>query len=382
MPTTCDCLVIGVGGAGSAALRHLAGRGADAIGIERFEVAHDRGSSHGETRVIRQAYFEHPDYVPLLRSAYRLWDDLAAESGCPLFRRCGLILSGAPESEVLSGSRLASERHGVPVELLNRKAASERFPQFRFPAGHEVLFEPGAGYLLVEECVRAHVEVAVRHGASLRTGETVTGWSSDAGGVRVRTDRGEYVAGAAIVTAGPWAAALLKDLNAPLTVLRKVATWHPAAAGGYLLEDGMPTYLFDLAGRCFYGFPSLDGRTVKVAEHTGGEPVADPAIVDRSLRPGDVAPLDGFVRSALPGVLPEPERHSVCLYTMSPDGHFIVGRVPDGPVAFAAGLSGHGFKLTSVLGEALAGLALDGATRHPVGFLSPARFSAGIAGTL
>jgi sarcosine oxidase len=380
MPTVCDCLVIGVGGVGSAALRHLAGRGVSAIGIERFGVAHDRGSSHGETRVIRQAYFEHPDYVPLLRSAYGLWDDLAAESGRPLFRRCGLILSGTPESEILAGSKLAAERHGVPVESLDRGAAADRFPQFRFPHEHDALFEPGAGYLLVEECVRAHIEAAVRRGASLRTGETVTGWMSDTHGVRVRTDRGEYVARAAIVTAGPWAATLLKDLNAPLSVLRKVVTWHPITTSGYRAEEGMPTYLFDLAGRCFYGFPSLDSRTVKVAEHTGGEPVADPATVDRSLLPEDVAPLADFVRSTLPGVLPEPERHSVCLYTMSPDGHFVVGRMPDVPVAFAAGLSGHGFKFASVLGEALADLALDGATRHPVGFLSPGRFAAETGG--
>jgi len=374
MPTVCDCLVIGVGGVGGAALRHLAARGVHAVGIERFGVAHDRGSSHGETRVIRQAYFEHPDYVPLLRSAYALWDDLAAESCRPLFRRCGLILSGRPESEVLAGSRLAAERHGVPVEHLDRAGAATRFPQFRFPEDQEVLFEPGAGYLLVEECVRAHVESAVRHGAELRTGETVVEWSADTRGVRVRTDRGEYVAKAAVVTAGAWAATVLRDLGSPLTVLRKVMTWHPVVVPGHRPDDRMPAYLFDFGGRCFYGFPSLDGRTVKVAEHSGGELVADPVTVDRSLRPEDAAPLADFVAATLPGVDPRPERHSVCLYTMSPDGHFLVGRVPGTPVVFAAGLSGHGFKFASVLGEALADLALDGRTRHPIGFLAPERF--------
>lgn len=374
MPTVCDCLVIGVGGVGSAALWHLAARGVRTVGIERFGVAHDRGSSHGETRVIRQAYFEHPDYVPLLRSAYGLWDDLAAESGRPLFRRCGLVLSGRPESEVLAGSRLAAERHGVPVEYLDHAAATARFPRFRFPEGHEVLFEPGAGYLLVEESIRAHVESAARLGAELRTGETVTAWSADSRGVSVRTDRDEYVAKAVVVTAGPWAAALLRDLDVPLTVLRKVVTWHPLAAPVHAPDDGMPAYLFDLDGRCFYGFPSLDGRTVKVAEHSGGERVADPATVDRSLRAVDATALGEFVTTTLPGVNPRPERHSVCLYTMSPDGHFLVGRFPGAPVAFAAGLSGHGFKFASVLGGALADLALDGRTRHPIGFLSPGRF--------
>ncbi|HEX6984310.1 MAG TPA: N-methyl-L-tryptophan oxidase [Planctomycetaceae bacterium] len=373
MTAACDVLVIGVGGVGAAALRHLAKRGVRAIGIERFEIAHGRGSSHGETRVIRQAYFEHPDYVPLLRSAYRLWDELATEAGRPLFRRCGLILSGPPEGEVIAGSRSAAGRHDIPIESLDRDSAATRFRRFRFPEGHRIVFEPGAGYLLVEECVRAHAEAAVRLGAKVRTGETVLGWSADASGVRVRTDRGEYVAGSAVVTAGAWAAGLLTDLAAPLTVLRKVTTWHRVPEG-FGPDDGTPTYLFDLGGRCFYGFPSLDGRTIKVAEHTGGEPVADPLTVDRSLRPEDAAPLADFLRAALPAADPEPVRHSVCLYTMSPDGHFLVGRRPDAPVAFAAGLSGHGFKFAPVLGEALADLALDGRTRHPVGFLSPERF--------
>lgn len=379
MTTVCDCLVIGVGGVGSAALRHLAARGVSAIGIERFGVAHDRGSSHGETRIIRQAYFEHPDYVPLLWSAYDLWDRLAADSGRPLLRRCGLVLSGQPESEILRGSRTAAEQHGVPVERLDHRAATERFPRLRFPAGHETLFEPGAGYLLVEECVRAHVDAAARDGATLRTGEIVRDWSMDGKRVRVRTDAAEYAAAAAVVTAGPWAATLLGATAGPLIVLRKVATWHRLGSPGYGTNDGMPAYLFDLDGRCFYGFPSVDGRTLKVAEHTGGEPVEAPLTVDRSLRPSEAGDLGDFVRTALPYVDPKPARHSVCLYTMSRDGHFVVGRAPDAPVAFAAGLSGHGFKFASLLGEALADLALDGKTRHPIDFLSPDRFDEGAA---
>lgn len=312
--------------------------------------------------------------MPLLRSAYRLWDELAEAAGSELFNRCGLILSGPPDGEILAGSRRAAMEHGVPVELFGRNAATERFPQFRFPNGHEVLFEPGAGYLLVEECVRAHAREAMRCGADVRTGETVVEWSADGGGVRVRTDRGEFVAGAAVVTAGAWAASLLSDLDVPLTVLRKVATWHRIKADGFGAGEGMPVYLFDLAGRCFYGFPTLGRETIKVAEHTEGEPVADPLEVDRSLRPEDVAPIAGFLRQVLPGVDPRPARHSVCLYTMSPDSHFVVGRMPESPVALAAGLSGHGFKFASVLGEALAELALEGTTRHPIGFLSPDRF--------
>jgi glycine/D-amino acid oxidase-like deaminating enzyme len=291
-----------------------------------------------------------------------------------LFKSYGLILSGPLNREIIAGSRRAAEEHDIPLVVLDRKSTADRFSQFRFPKEHVILFEPGAGYLLVEEYVQEYALEAMSLGAELRTCETVVEWSADDRGVRVRTARGEYAAGAAIVTAGAWAASLLREIEVRLTVLRKVATWHRTKPDGFCVDEGIPVYLFDLAGRCFYGFPTLDRETIKVAEHTGGESVANPLEVDRSLRPEDVAPIAGFLRRVLPGVAPRPTRHSVCLYTMSPDGHFVVGRMPVSPVAFAAGLSGHGFKFASVLGEALVELALDGTTRHPAGFLSPERF--------
>lgn len=365
-----DCIVLGVGGFGSGALYHLARRGVRVLGIERFGVAHDRGSSHGETRIIRQAYFEHPDYVPLLRRAYELWRELEGETGRSLMRLCGLMLAGPPDGEAVSGAKLAARLHQLDIESVSPADAARRFSGFRIPDDFEVVFEAEAGYLRVEDCVRAHVERAVAHGAALRTEEAVLEWTSDGESARVRTDRGEYEGARLIITAGAWAARLLAEIDVPLTVLRKPAFWHPVTGPVYNEDRGAPAFYFEMPAGAFYGFPSLDGRTVKLAEHTGGEPVADPDRLNRGTGESDHEPVRGFVEQVMPALDPRPVRSSVCLYTMSPDGHFLVDRHPrHANVVFGAGFSGHGFKFTSVLGEALADLALEGRTRLPVRFL-------------
>jgi sarcosine oxidase len=375
MVDTFDCIVIGVGGFGGGALYHLARRGCRVLGLERFGVAHDRGSSHGQTRIIRQAYFEHPDYVPLLRTAYRLWRELEIETGQTLMRLHGLLLAGPPQGEAIPGARRAAAQHGVTIETVPADDHLRRFPGFRFPDNCDVLYEPHAGALDVESCVRAHIERAVAHGAVLRTGETVIEWQSDGRNVIVRTDRESYTAGRLVIAAGAWSAGLLPDLPVALRVVRKPQFWHEVLTADYDAARGTPAYYFELPSGAFYGFPCLDGRHVKVAEHTGGQDIADPLTVDREVHEDDVRPVREFARQTLPGVRSEPSRHSICLYTFSPDGHFIVDRHPEHEnVVIAAGFSGHGFKFTSVLGEALADLALDGRTEHPIGFLGIARF--------
>lgn len=365
-----DCIVLGMGGFGSGALYHLARRGARVLAIEQFQPAHGRGSSHGETRIIRQAYFEHPDYVPLLRRSYDLWRELESETGRRLMHLCGLMLAGPPDGEAISGAKLAAKLHELEIESVSAVSAAERFPGFRVPEGSEVVFEDNAGYLEVENCVRAHLERAEAQGAALRTGEAVREWSSDGKTVRVRTDRGEYEAARLIVTAGAWASRLLADLNVPLTVLRKPVFWHAVTGPEYDVAGGAPAFYFEMPSGAFYGFPSLDGATVKLAEHTGGEPVADPDQLDRSTSERDSDSVRDFIEQTTPALDPRPQRSSVCMYTMSPDGHFLVDRHPQhANVVFGAGFSGHGFKFTSVLGEALAELALEGATTLPVEFL-------------
>ena len=361
-----DAIVVGAGGVGSAALAHLARRGLRVLGIEQHDRGHALGSSHGESRAIRLAYFEHPAYVPLLRRAYALWSELEAATGQRLYTASGVLQIGPPDGEVLQGVRRSAQTHGLSVEPLSAGAVEERFPGFRVPAGMAGLLEAEAGHLAVEACVRAHLDQAEAHGATCWHGAPVRGWRVEPDGVWVRTPRGEATARRLVLATGAWA-----DLPG-LTVRRKTQHWLTPAAPGACA--GAPVYLYELPEGIFYGFPPLGGA-MKAAEHTGGEVVADPSAVDRMVRGADRAPVQGFLRRWLPGVdAGAIQRETVCMYTMTPDGHFAVGPHPRHPaVVVAAGLSGHGFKFAPVLGEALADLVERGQTDHPIAPFDPAR---------
>lgn len=374
-----DVAVVGVGGFGSSCLYHLARRGVRVLGLDRFPAGHDRGSSHGDTRIIRQAYFEHPDYVPLLLRAYDLWRELESESGHDLLRICGLMLAGPGDGEAVAGTRTASREHGLDLESVSATEAVDRFPGFRIPNGFDVVFEQAGGFLYVEDCVRAHVDLACQHGAEFRSDAAVTGWTSDGRTVRVRTEHDEFETAALIITGGAWASELLQsDVGRALEVKRKPLLWHPVRSDAYNVDNGGCGFLFDMPEGQFYGFPSLDGQTLKLAEHTGGEVVTDPLHLDRSLRDSDVNPLAAFASRVMPDVDPAPVRHALCMYTTTPDSHFLVDQHPAYEnVWFGAGFSGHGFKVTSVIGEALADLAVDRQTELPVEFLGARRLSGG-----
>ena len=370
--STYDVIVIGVGGMGSAACAELARRGARVLGLEQFSFVHHRGSSHGESRIIRKAYFEHPDYVPLLHRAYEMWHQLEQSHGKRLFLPTGLVLSGPADGETIRGARESARQHNLELQNLTPGEARTRFPGFVFPEDHDVAFEPGAGTLLVEECVQAQLDDAVRHGATLHDNEGVISWTSNGTTVRVQTAAHEYHASALVITAGAWAGECLKSIGLPLTVLRKFVGWFPST--DFQESSGSPTFFFELPHGTFYGFPSLDGSTIKMAEHSGGEPVNDAATVDRDCHGRDLVRLHDFLSIHLPSVVTTPARHAVCLYTMTPDQHFVIDRHPEwSNVAFAAGFSGHGFKFCPVVGEALADLAQSGKTPLPIQFLAQSR---------
>ena len=365
-----DAIVLGTGGVGSAAAWQLARRGARVLGIDRFPGGHDRGSSHGETRVIRQAYFEHSDYVPLLLRAYELWRELEAVSGIDLLHQVGLLQVGPADGGVVPGVLRSAREHGLEVDELSAADAEKRFLGFHIPREYAAVFERKAGYLRVERCVLAHLAAAKECGAEFRFGVTAKSWQADDRDVRVATDQGDFTADKLILTAGPWAPQMLSSLGIPLQVLRKHLYWFANNDASYRQESDCPTYLYEMPGGVFYGFPQIDDLGVKAAEHTGGVSVSDPLTADRSLDPTDLARVAQFLADYLPGVGRQMLRHSVCYYTMSPDGHFIVDRHPASDrVVFAAGLSGHGFKFTSVLGQVLADLALEGQTELPIRFL-------------
>ncbi len=372
---TYDTIVIGLGGMGSATVCELARRGHRVLGLEQYAFDHTLGSSHGQSRIIRQAYFEHPDYVPLLQAAYEGWDALSAGSATELFNRCGLLLAGPDTGEVIAGTREAASLHQLPLEELNYDTAQRRYPAFNFREGDTILNEAQGGYLRVEACVAAHLAQARHHGATLHEMEPVSDWNRDGAGVRVTTDRAVYRAARLILCAGSWTGPLLASLALPLEVRRVVTAWFPTENPAFTLEKGCPVFAFQTPDGFYYGFPELDTRGVKLACHAPGLPVADPATVDRHVTAVDVAPLQAFARQYLQGIASAPSDSTVCLYTMSPDGHFIIDRHPEQEqVTFAAGFSGHGFKFCPAIGQILADLSITGKSELPRDFLGLKRF--------
>ena len=384
--TTFDAIVLGTGGVGSAAVLEFARRGKRVLGLDRFGPAHNRGSSHGETRIIRQAYFEHPDYVPLAQAAYGWWDELQA--GCPtdeppLYAPTGLLQIGPAAGEVLRGVRRSAELHGLAIDNLTREEIAARWPgAYVVPDDCEGVYEQNSGYLRVEACVQAQLDQAKELGAELHFDEPVRSWNVESQGVRVVTELGEYSAAKLVIAAGAWARQVLAQpgtgdhplgWTGKLEVLRKPQFWFAPRDDRYQPQSGMPAVLFELPSGVFYSFPQL-GDAIKVAEHSGGTPVADPATVNREVQADEVQRVQEFCTNHLPGVSTQLLRQAVCMYTMTPDQHFIVDRHPHHPqVVFAAGLSGHGFKFTGLLGRAVVDLVLNGSTALPIEFLSSNR---------
>ena len=369
-----DCIVAGVGGAGSSALFHLAARGCKVLGLDRFTPGHDRGSSHGDTRIIRMAYFEHPDYVPLLKRAHHLWDQLEEARGEKLRYETGLLQAGPAGGFIVEGVLRSAREHSLEVEELRAAEAAGRFKGFALDDSMEAVYEKGAGYLLVENCVKAHAEEALAQGAQLETGVNILRWREQGDGVIVETDRGAFQAANLVITPGAWAPDLLQTVGVSLEVRRKHLYWFRCPREQYRDSSGFPAFVFETSGGFFYGFPCLDGESIKVARHCGGQQVADPLEICRELEEDDLASVRDFLGSYLPGVEEELTRHEVCFYTCTPDEHFIFGRHPECErVVFAAGLSGHGFKFTSVLGEMLACMCSGEDHGLPVDFLDAGR---------
>ncbi|MDA1213479.1 MAG: N-methyl-L-tryptophan oxidase, partial [Planctomycetota bacterium] len=341
------------------------------LGIDRFQPPHDKGSSHGETRMIRKAYHEHVDYVPLVQNAYRLWHELEERTSQKLYYETGLFFAAPPEGSTITGAKLAARLHHLRHEIVPREDFRDRFPGFELPEGFDVFLEHEAGYLLIDDCQRAHLDLARSLGAELHGDETVISWKPEGASVAVETNRGRYTADRLVMTAGPWAGQVLSSLNIPLKVVRKTLFWFPIRNENSPLFSPGTCYFYDLPWGEFYGFHCRDGRTLKMADHAGGEDVVDPLTVDRTVTPRDYAGFEKFLAIAMPDVSPVPVKSSVCMYTRTPDGNFVVDRHPEHPqVVIGCGFSGHGFKFTSVIGEALAQLSLDGRTEHPIGFLS------------
>jgi sarcosine oxidase len=377
MPQHFEAIVVGVGSMGAATCYQLARRGIRVLGLEQFNIPHDAGSHHGESRMIRLAYFEHPNYVPLLKRTYELWRELEADSNTQVLHITGGLYMGPPGSELVAGALESCREHDLAHEVLDSAELKRRFPQFTPPENFDALYEQEAGFLLPQKAVAVHAAEALKNGAELHGLERVTSWSSSQTGVTVTTTRDEYRADRVVFTGGAWTAALLSDLGVELKVTRQVLAWFAPRSWEPFAMGEFPVWFMETEpGYGHYGFPIFPGGLgFKVALHKPADEV-DPEHMDRTIQPHDVAGLTEFLEQRVPQADGPLLAASVCLYTSSPDAHFIVDRLPDNErVTVACGFSGHGFKFAAVIGEVLADLAIAGRTQLPAEFLKMARFA-------
>ena len=370
-----DVIVVGVGAMGSATCFHLARRGVKVLGLERHSIPHDQGSSHGQSRMIRCAYYEHPDYVPLLLRSWSLWEELQLEAGRELLFATGGLYMGPAGSEFVEASRASASTHGLAHEALDHAQLSDRYPQFTLPENFIGMHESQAGFLVPEWCIEEHARLARMNSADIREGEPVVDWSAGNDAVQVRTARGTYEAAHLVLCGGAWMPSLSRA-DLPLQVTRQVLGWmRPEEPGGLGLGT-LPVWAIDTLGiGQLYGFPMSEDADLpgpagfKVAMHAPGEP-DDPESIDREAGPGDEESFLEHVRKWIPAAGGRVEAMRTCMYTNSSDEHFIIDAHPEhGNVTLATGFSGHGFKMSSVIGEVLADLAIKGRTDHPVDFL-------------
>ncbi len=359
-----DVIVLGLGAMGSATALQLARRGCRVLGFDRFSPPHTQGSTHGESRIIREAYFESPLYVPLVQRAYELWDELERESGARLFVPTGGLMIGPRDSEIVTGARHSAELHRLPHEILGAADVRRRFPALQPPDDWLAVWEARAGVLFPERCVEAQLRGATARGAELHVNEPVKRWAPDGDGVRVWTARGEYSAGSLVITAGAWLGQLAPDLRLPLRVERQVLFWFDAAANPADFQPARcPIHVWEYEpGKHFYGLPDV-GTGSKLAVHHEG-PTVSPDAVDRTLGAAETSKMQSLVRRYLPGLNPAVRSFAVCLYTDTPDQHFLIDRHPEHQqVWLGSPCSGHGFKFASAVGEVLADLAQTGRSR-------------------
>ena len=377
-----DAIVVGLGAMGSAAVWHLAQRGARVLGIEQFSRGHDRGSSHGGSRIIRFAYFEHPDYVPLLRRSDVLWKEIETRSGEKLVHRCGVLYGGMHSSEVIAGVKHSSQLHGIAIESIDTAKIGDRFPAFANCSEpiDEFLFEPNAGFVRPERAICAMLDDAQRNGAVLREGEAVQEWRERGEWVEVTAGGVTHRARELVLCPGAWTQELARTIDVPLVNTRQVIGWitprEPTRGDSQVMpafflerENGVPIYGVPMASD--QGTPS----GIKVGFHGGGEEcVADS--IDRVVRLDEVKAIEAAFARAAPSVAGAVTASSVCMYTNTPDGHFVIDRMPGCQgISIACGFCGHGFKFAPVVGEILADFVMHGKTDLPADFLKRKRFA-------
>jgi sarcosine oxidase len=377
-----DAIVAGVGGMGSATVYELARRGARVLGLERFDIPHDLGSSHGVNRIIRLAYWEHPSYVPLLRRAYELWRELENRRGERLLYVTGSIDAGRADSRTVTGSVRSCEAHRLPHEILDAAALRDRFPAYQLPSDMRAVYQADGGFVLSERAIVNYVEAAHDLGAEIHAREPVVDWEPSGAGVIVRSAGATYRARRLVLTAGPWASRLLPDLQALARPERQVLLWAQPRRPERFRLGAFPVFNMETPDGHFYGFPIFGIPGFKIGCYHHRREAVNPDQMDRDCHPEDEAVMRVGIRKYFPDADGPTLAMKTCLFTNSPDEHFIIDRHPTlSQVTLAAGFSGHGFKFCSVVGEILAELALEGRSRWDLDLFRLSRFTARSATT-
>jgi sarcosine oxidase len=367
-------IVVGLGVIGSSAAYQLALRGQKVIAFDAHARGHNLGSSHGRTRITRQAYFEAPEYVPLVQRAQSIWQQLEASSGRELYSPTGAIFIGDEHGELVRGSLRSAQEHQLPHELLSGAQINSRFPAFEIPTDAIALFEPNAGILHADKCLETLQDKALSLGAELRFESAITEWSASGNSVTVRTSSGETIKGEGLVlAAGPWAPKVLSDLNLPLTVRRMLCVNFDPEPHPRFAPENLPVWCVQFNNQFLYGFPSLQEQGIKVGRHDDGE-ICSAETARRSVSEQEVLQVQALTQQYLPGAATSVLSTLTCLYTDTPDANFVVDRHEEySNVVFMAGCSGHAFKFGPAIGEALADMVVTGTTELPVQFLTASR---------
>ena len=371
-----DAIVIGAGGMGSAAVYHLARRGLKVLGLEQYDIPHEMGSYHGHSRMIRYTLQEHPSYVPLVRRAYELWHELEETAGEQLMVITGSVRAGPADSAFYLGAKAACDLHNIPYEVLSAAEVNKRFPGYNFPEEISSIYQADGGFLLPERCILNHVQAGEAAGAEVHTQETVLGWEPQGDGVQVRTDRDTYDAARLVVTAGAWAAKFAPEVAAYAVPERQVMGWFEPDRPDLFKVDTFPVFgVWTEEGR-YYGFPSYSVPGFKIGRAHHLLQNVDPDQMDREVHAEDEAILRQVVSRYFPLASGRLLDRKTCMYTNTPDEHFMIGVLPDHPqVSVAAGFSSHGFKFASVIGEIMADLAQNGKTDHDISLFRLDRFN-------
>lgn len=375
-----DTIIIGGGTMGLSAAYHLAQRGVKVLVLEQFDLIHERGAHAGQSRIIRKAYFEHPDYVPLLLRAYENWATLEEHIQDTVYHQTGIIYFGEKGDTLLENTKKSAKLYDIPLDILDMAYAKKQYPMFSSISDDwECLFEHEAGFLLVEKCLQGFAKQAIQDGATIKSQEAVTAWESSGDSVTVRTKKGTYIADKLIVTAGAWTNQIMESLSISLTITRQILGWVSPNAPWetYSLGNFPCWFVSDAEQGLYYGMPITPNAVpmgLKLGAHHHGK-IVNPNHVDRNISAADEADFKDALMKYIPEANGDILAAKTCLYANSPDEHFIIDILPEqNNVIFACGFSGHGFKFAAVIGEVLADLAVLGKTNLPIDFLSLKRF--------